>query len=228
MTSPRNSLIDSAILLALIPALLYAISTAYYDGYYVPLHLDADILDRNVQQSLYRGFIISFMPAFYALFTYISLAFVFTHYLFPGFNDWLRHSQKRKRQFLKLKQVCLSKRKDSEIERRLKKHSHIVIFYFAILVVLLSALVYFESKGKKEAIAIFKKIENNAIQPSDLITVKIDDKPKQLLSLMCGARNCAGIDPNTKVIYYFPQNGHSYQFIETSTNQIVSSAGKAP
>jgi hypothetical protein len=228
MTTPRNSLIDSAILLALIPALLYAISTAYYNGYYVPLHLDADILDRNVQQSLYHGFIISFMPALYGLLAYIFLVFVFTHHLFPGFNDWLRHSQKRKRQFLKLKHVCLNKRKDSEIERRLKKHSYIVIFYCVIFVVLISALVYFESRGKKEAIAIFRKIENNAIQPSDLITVKIDDKLMRLISLMCGARNCAGIDPNTKVIYYFSQNGHSYQLVEASTNQIVSSAGKAP
>jgi hypothetical protein len=30
------------------------------------------------------------------------------------------------------------------------------------------------------------------------------------------------------VIYYFPQNGHSYQFVETGTNPIAFSADKAP
>jgi len=87
---------------------------------------------------------------------------------------------------------------------------------------LILSLQYFEGKGKEVALADLKTIESSAVQASDLVTVKIDDKLMQLLPWVCGARNCAGIDPNTKVIYYFPQNGHSYQFVETSTNQIAA------
>ncbi|MCF7966466.1 MAG: hypothetical protein K9L79_13120 [Methylobacter tundripaludum] len=63
MTTPRSSLLDSAVALAVITAFFYAISTAYYDGYFQPLQLDPNVLDRNVQQSLYRGFVISLEPA---------------------------------------------------------------------------------------------------------------------------------------------------------------------
>jgi hypothetical protein len=228
MTTQRSSLIDSAVALAVITAFFYAISTAYYDGYFQPLQLDPNVLDRNVQQSLYRGFVISLEPASKVLFIYTIGCILYSHFLLPRFNGWLRHSRWSKRQFLKLKHFYLGKRKDPKIEIFQKKHTLIACLYFGVFLTLIFSLMYFENKGKEVAFTDLKKIENDAIQPSDLITVKIDDKPKQLLSLMCGARNCAGIDPNTKIIYYFPQNGHSYQFIETYTKQIAPPEDKTP
>jgi len=103
-----------------------------------------------------------------------------------------------------------------------KKHTLTAFLYLGIFTMLILSLQYFEGKGKEVALADLKTIESSAVQASDLVTVKIDDKLMQLLPWVCGARNCAGIDPNTKVIYYFPQNGHSYQFVETSTNQIAA------
>jgi len=103
-----------------------------------------------------------------------------------------------------------------------KKHTLTAFLYLGIFTMLILSLQYFEGKGKEVALADLKTIESSAVQASDLVTVKIDDKLMQLLPLVCGARNCAGIDPKTKVIYYFPQNGHSYHFVGTSTNQIAA------
>lgn len=227
MTTQRSSLIDSAVALAVITAFFYAISTAYYDGYFQPLQLDPNVLDRNVQQSLYRGFVISLEPAIKVLFIYTIGCLLYSHFLLPRFNSWLRHSRWSKRQFLKLQHLYQGKRKDPKIERFQKKHTLTACLYFGVFLALIFSLMYFENKGKELAFADLKKIASDAIQPSELITVKIDDKPKQLLSLMCGARNCAGIDPNTKIIYYFPQNGHSYQFVDTQAKVISSSADQA-
>jgi len=211
-----------ALLLSPLPQhFFYAISTAYYDGYFGPLHLDANVLDRNVQQSLYRGFVISLTPTLIGLLIYACGCAFYSHVLLPVLNDWLRHSRWCKRQFLKLKHLCLGREKDPEIERSQKKHTLTAFLYLGIFTILILSLQYFERKGKEVAVADLKTIESSAVQASDLVTVKIDEKLMQLLPLVCGARNCAGIDPKTKVIYYFPQNGHSYQFIGTSTNQMA-------
>lgn len=221
MPTHRSSLFDSAVTLAVTTAFFYAISTAYYDGYFGPLHLDANVLDRNVQQSLYRGFVISLTPTLIGLLIYACGCAFYSHVLLPVLNDWLRHSRWCKRQFLKLKHLCLGREKDPEIERSQKKHTLTAFLYLGIFTILILSLQYFERKGKEVAVADLKTIESSAVQASDLVTVKIDEKLMQLLPLVCGARNCAGIDPKTKVIYYFPQNGHSYQFIGTSTNQMA-------
>lgn len=116
MTKQTNSLIDSAVALAAITALLYSISTAYYGGYFGTLQLDDNILDRSLQQSLYHGFVISFIHMFTVLWGYAVIRLAYSQ-LLPELNDMLRHSRGKRRLFLKLKHLCLGKRKDSEIER---------------------------------------------------------------------------------------------------------------
>lgn len=228
MTNQRSSLIDSAATLTAITAFLYSVSSAYYEGYFIPLQLDNNMLDRNFQQSLYQGFVISFVPMFVVLLVYAVVCFLYSHMLLPSLNDWLRHTLGRRRIFIKFKHKCrLYKRKDSEIERCQKRHTYKAVLCFSVFTILLISLVHFESKGKKEAIAVLKKIGSNTIQQSDLVTVKIEDKPKKLFPLVCGARNCAGIEPNTKVVYYFLQNGHSYQLVVPNSSQIPASADKA-
>ncbi|OAH97552.1 MULTISPECIES: hypothetical protein [Methylomonas] len=224
----RSSLIDSAVALAAITAFLYAASTAYYDGYFATFLLDRNVLDRNFQESLYRGFIISFYPAFIILWIYAAVCYLHSHYLLPDLSDWLQYRWGRKRRFLKLKHLCLGTRKDSESVRHYKKHTYRVILYAIFFTIVLFALAHFEEKGKETATADLKKIENNSFQPADLISIKIEDTSKQLFLLNCGARNCAGIEPKTKVVYYFSQNGHSYQFMETKEKIIPPSTGKTP
>jgi len=69
---------------------------------------------------------------------------------------------------------------------------------------------------------LLRSIESKQIAQANLINVNIDDEIRHLHLLICGARNCAGIESETKRIYYFPQNGHSYRYeklIMSSTDQ---------
>jgi hypothetical protein len=214
MDERKSSLFDSGAVLAAATGFLYCASAAYYGGYFRVFQLDADVLDRNFNQSLYNGFAISWVPAFLSLFYYAALRFLYAYLLLPALNDWLHHGILNKRRFLKLKHRAWGKRKDSKIVRSQKKHTLKFAFYIVVFLALILSLVHFESKGKEEATSARNKVESKTFLPSDIITVKIDDIQHQLFFLSCGARNCAGIDPDTKVIYYFPQNGHSYQLPE--------------
>lgn len=214
MDERKNLLFDSGAVLAAATGFLYCASAAYDGGYFGVFQLDADVLDRSFNQSLYNGFAISWGPAFLALFYYAAIRFLYAYLVLPALNNWLRHCLLNKRRFLKFKHRALGKRKDSKIVRSQKKHTLKIAFYIVVFFALILFLVYFESKGKKNATLVHSKIMTKSVLPSNMITVKIDDIQHRLFFLFCGARNCAGIDLDTRIIYYFPQNGHSYQLPE--------------
>jgi hypothetical protein len=219
MSDKQNSLLDSGAVLAAITAFLYCVSTAQYGGYLYGLQLDADILERNFQQVLYRGFVDSFPQIFLALLFYTCMRFLYSHMFLPSLENWLKKSRKQKRQYLKLRQGLFGKRKDSEVVRQAKKHTITYVLLVMAFLAFILMLVYFESKGHSSADTILKKLNGNTIQDRDLITVQIDAQTRKLLYLTCGARNCAGIDQNTNAVYYFPQNGHSYFFSDNKGKQ---------
>jgi hypothetical protein len=209
MNNRQNSLLDSGIALASITSFLYCASAAFTGGFLQQLGLDSDVLDRNFQQILYHGFLISFGPILYVLAGYVICRFAYSHGLLPEVNDVLRHNWKRKRLFLKLKYKMLGKRKDSEAETREKRHSIKSAFLLTIFFALILSLAHFESKGKALASSVYAKLENKSIPEHETVTVSINGQPQKLLHLICGARNCAGVAPETKIVHYFPQNGHS-------------------
>lgn len=204
MTRNQNSLVESGTVIAFGTAILYCVNAAYYGGYLSTLQLDSNLLDQNLHQILYNGFFQSLIPAFCGMLLYIFVILISSFIKIFNINRWL----------IKQRQSCIDKKKDNEIDYYFKKHLSNISFYFVIFVVSLLLLIYFESEGEKAASLILEKIKSNAIQENELITVNIDGKPEKLFHLMCGARNCAGIDPKSKVVYYFPQNGHSYHLRE--------------
>jgi hypothetical protein len=210
MKTERSPLLDSGIALAVGTAYLYCASAAHTSGYLHELALDGDVLDRNLQQILYDGFLISFAPVLLALATYAAVRFLYSHVILPDINDALRKSWNRKYKFLKLKHRWLGKRKDSAIERREKKHSMMFAFLVAAFFVLVFSLAHFESKGRQAAALVRTKLESKSFPQHEVITVFINEQKQDLLYLTCGARNCAGIDTKTMTIQYFPQSGHSY------------------
>lgn len=210
MENNRNPLLDSGVALAALTAYLYCASAANYGGYLDSLRLDADVLDRNFQQILYNGFLVSFGPALLALTIYAASRLFYSHALLPEINDWLRKYWRRKRQFLKLKHGWYGKRKDSKIEQREKQHSVTAALFAAVFFALILTFVYFEAKGREAAVSILEKINKKSVQDHELIIVPINGQSLKLLYLTCGARNCAGIDLSTRIVHYFPQNGHSY------------------
>jgi hypothetical protein len=140
MIEKRNSIFDSGVALAAITAFLYSTSTAYYGSYLRSLQLDTDILDRNFQEILYHGFVLSFVQIFYALLIYVSSCFLFSHGLLPYIRSRLQKSWKRKYRFLKDKHFILGKPTDPIIEQLAKRHTIAITIYpiafFAVLLFL--------------------------------------------------------------------------------------------
>lgn len=224
MNNPINKLIDSGLIITFATAFLYCVSTAQNGGYLSVLLLDTDILDRNLDQILYNGFIISFYPVTMGIFIYLCWRFVFSHMILPEFIDWLRHSYSARRKVVKLKKTWFGRRKDSPLEIHEKYKTRKVGFYFMLFICFILSLVYFEKQGKKGAMELLQSIESNRIAETNLINVNIDDEIRHLHLLVCGARNCAGIESETKRIYYFPQMGHSYRYEKLAMSSAVQNA----
>lgn len=212
MPSTFSKIIDSALLLALATAFLYCAGSAYYGGYFGVLHLDADVLDRNFHQILYKGFYISIFPVLLVFLIYLAWRFTYSYMALPAVMDWVGHSAARKRKIAKIKATLLGKRKESPRVTQAIRKTNVLAFYFILSNAFILSLVYCEIQGKEVAKAALRSIERKQESPANLISVKIDTELKQLYFLGCGARNCAGIEYATKRVYYFPQNGHSYTY----------------
>lgn len=174
------------------------------------LRLDADVLDRNFHQTLYHGFVTAFTPVFYVLSVLCVVFMVYSHLALPELNDALRGSRSRQRKALKIKRWVLGKRRDSAFERRQKRRS-VWMFVFVVLgVAFILFLAHFERLGKERALKLLAGLEQ-PMQDATMVSVQIDGRLHRLHYLSCGARNCAGIDPATRMVHYFPQSGHAFQ-----------------
>lgn len=206
-----TKLLDGAIFLALGSAFLYCASTASYHGYLLYLHLDSDILDRNFHQILYDGLIQSFNLLIVIVMCYWAFRFFYSHMLLPIYVDYSKKSFSNKRKIIKLKKFWFGVRKDSEHEILAKKLTREAGFAFVLSVSLLVTLAYLENKGQKRAKDYLEKIYSGEAPARHLISIKIDGAMRDLYRLVCGARNCAGIDVKSKEVFYFPLNGYSFK-----------------
>lgn len=222
MSASKESLWSSGVALALVPAVLYCVSTAYYGGFMGVLRLDADVLDRNFHQTLYHGFLTAFVPAFYVLGALCALLWLYSHLVLPELNDRLRGNWKKQRKFLKAKQWMLGKRRDSLFERRQKQRSVRVFFLLLAGGVFITFLARFERVGKQDAVKLMVHLEGPA-RDEGLVTVQIEGQTRRLFYLHCGARNCAAIDPETRMVHYFPQNGHAFKYVGPAPSLAVKS-----
>ena len=214
MSDTKSPILNSAVFLAASVGFLYCAGAARLGGYFSTLGLDADVLDRDFHQSLYAGLLISFDSIFFFLFAYVGALFLYSYAFLPSLVDWLRKTRANKLRYLRARRRWVRKRKDTAIERLQKLRTAQALGYAVLGSIFILFLAHFEAGGKREALAILKQIESGKpLNSSNIIRVKIEDQPKTLFYLGCGSRNCAGIDLMSKTIYYFPQNGHSYQYI---------------
>lgn len=213
MSDSKNPLRDSAFLLAGATAFLYCVSTAYANGYLSTLRLDSDVLDRNFHQVLYNGFLVCLQPILVGLSAYACLRLLYSHLILPEIINWLCKAIRNKRRYIKIKRKWSGGRKERAAERVAKQKTISLLRCLGLAISFLLSLVYFEMQGKKAALDILKQINGKQISESGLIKVVIDNKTRTLVYLGCGARNCAGMELISKTVYYFPQNGHSYRFI---------------
>jgi hypothetical protein len=228
MSEVRSTILDSAVLLAATTACLYCVGTAHYGGYLSVLQLDADVLNRDFNQIIYNGFLLSFAPAF-ALMAALSLgSWVYSHAILPEVNDLLRKSHHNRKVFLNAKHRLWGRRKDSPLELRHKRATLRASAGVVVALGLILSLQQFEQKGKRDAEVLRKKFSSpGSLLTADHILVKIDDRQYRLLFLASGARNCAGLEPGSQIVYYFPQNGHAYVLPKVPAKP-ASAAASAP
>ncbi|EOX4464589.1 hypothetical protein ACJ5M5_004514 [Vibrio alginolyticus] len=201
-----RKIFDSAVVLASGTAVLYCTSTAYYHGYLSFMELDSDLLDRNLHQVLYHGLLISLTPVLRFLLALTVITSVIAYIFAPIWVNFLKKSTRNKRTFFKVRDALFGKCKESQWEKRMKKNFRSSGWLLFAFVVPLLFLVYVESLGRERAEKIKIEINNKEYKKSSIVRTE-GKAPKDLYLLACGSRVCAGVDVNTKTVYYFePKN----------------------
>lgn len=204
-----RKIFDGALLLALLTGFLFCAGTAKRHGYFLMLGLDSDVLGVDTAAILYNGLLISYGPVFLFALGLFLCVFVYSYLILPAYIDYGRSSFGRRRKLIKLRRLCLGKRKDTLVEKKAKR----LVVSFGIVLILLMAFLFFlasmESKGRTQAADI-------------LVTAKGDDSAKNTkvrilgqdisyVLLACGSRNCAALNPLSMEVQYFSQDkGFSY------------------
>lgn len=204
---------DSALLLALATAALYCWSTARYNGFLHAANLDTDMMERNFHQVIYSGLVISFQYLLVFLIVVTLVWLLYAHLILPLYVECVHGSIKAKRYVVKFKKFWLGKRKDTVIERQEKQRLNSCLVFLVGAGVFVASLAYFERQGAQSAQSLLSSYKSEQDHTYNFISTTIGGEEKKLLYLGCGARNCAGLAPETNHIYYFDQsNGYSFAF----------------
>jgi len=205
--------IDSAIVLAISTAILYSWSTANFHGYLTTAKLDSDMMERSFHQVIYSGLVLSFGPILFALISYACALFVYSHAIFPCYIDYVRSGIGAKRKVVKFRRFWVGKRIAPAIERREKSRFNKVGVYTLLALLFIISLVYFEKKGSLQANEVLGNYLTNNEKSDGIIEVNINNTKKIMRFLACGEKNCAGIEVDSRRIYYFPQSsGFSFVY----------------
>lgn len=200
-------IIDSAVIIPLVTAYFYCVSTAYLGGFFGVLHLDSDVLDRNFHQTLYHGMTLN-------IWTLLTLPFlmatvIMTHSaIVTQFSRYIRQSYSTGKKVIVLKsKLNLHSKRPNALERKHLKRIKISWSVFLSCFAFLMGMVYFESEGKNAAKNIEKSIHDNKYNS---VRISPKDSNKKFALLYCGTRNCAAKNIKTNEIEYFPQKRYSY------------------
>lgn len=205
--------LSSAAFLAAATAFLYCASTAYMGGYLGTLRLDSDVLDRNFHQVLYSGFLTSFETLLWALMICAMACYVWAYMLFPMFTSYLKKGVAQRRKAVRVKRFFYwNNRPDTKRERIWKYRTRWALALALLALALIILLVHYEQKGKKAALELLKRVSLGQPAVSEVVRVKVEDQVRTLVHLACGARNCAGLDMQSEMVYYYPQTGHAFPY----------------
>ncbi|APR67510.1 hypothetical protein CN03_11545 [Thalassolituus oleivorans] len=214
----KNFSIDSAIFLAGFTAVLYAWSTAYYNGYLHVLHLDSDMMERSFHQVIYNGLLISFFPVLLTLILCAFVLYLYSHALLPIYVDWLKKSIGNKRKVIKFRRFLFGKRNSPVIEIKAKALFTKVAILALFFVLYVMSLIFFESTGKEKAQKLIETHLERENKRTQMVYTQIGEQENILRFLGCGTRNCAGIQEKTNLIFYYPSSV-SYSYLYKYSNE---------
>lgn len=212
-----SPLVDGAAILAMLTAVLYCTSAAYNGGYLLTLGLDQDVLSRESPAILYEGFI----HALAALLCLLALSLILMAVLnwVHGIRSLQTPSLKSVDQFKCriLRKLRLNVLKQRRVRRRFSARKLMQERWIdrigclaASIVVFVCFLAWTEYQGKTKAAGLLAMVEKGNFSSFDVIDIEIEGRHKSLISLYCGAKSCAGMEPDTKKIVYFSLEGRTF------------------
>lgn len=208
-------LLNSAGLIVLTTAFLFASSTAYTNALLRRLGLDSDLMERSFHQVLYHGFIINllfFMALPFALFSLALIAYEYKYTMHRAFRCSNDQRFVNARKFLKpLRKVGIKFRRESYKMRRLGDIKVTAWMILSCSVLLIFVIAYHEQEGDRNAVSHIESIKKG-----DVSLVYLDGDGTGYPFLYCGAKNCAVYDKEKNLVKYFTQEKFSVSRIETS------------
>jgi len=193
-----NPILNTAIIVAIVPVFLYLIGLASHEGFLSRFNLDPVILERSYHSLIISGFSIlnghHWFPAFIALIFVFASITLFVLFRMPFLA--------RRISFF---EILIFRKINYSITLML---SICIFFLLYVSVLVLMRDAY--SNGAKKANEI-KQILNDSVDESRMVNVQINGISKSLYFLTCGSKNCSGIDLCTETIYYFEQAPFSFK-----------------
>ncbi|MCO7225937.1 hypothetical protein [Pleionea sp. CnH1-48] len=200
--SKLNKVVGSSIFWVLLTGYAYAISTAKYHGYLSLMKLDTDVMARDFHQIVYNGFVLNFGW----LFGFLLMYYLFSPlYMFVFYPLMVRYSFKRKQVYIRkgLRWFWSANRKEYPLIINKVSANSINLLFSIIALVFVISILKFEKEGKESAREMMCYYYA-APEARKNLKVVINNQPKELATLGCGAKVCAGIHWDTQEVEYFP------------------------
>lgn len=208
-------LLNSAGLIVLTTAFLFASSTAYTNALLRRLGLDSDLMERSFHQVLYHGFIINlpfFMLLPFMLFVMAFIAYEIKSEMHRAFRVSNDRRFANARRFLRpLRRLGVKFRRESYLMRKLGDIKLATWMTLSSSVLCIFVIMHHERQGGIDAAEHIEKIKNGEIP-----LIYLDNDEIGYPFLYCGAKNCAAYDKEKDRIKYFTQDRFSVSRVETS------------
>ncbi len=195
-----NKLTESALGIALLTGLIYALSIANHNGYLSVIGVEEGFINRSSYQILYNALFVILVPSIEAAF-WLFLILAGITVVISFFETFLLSSFASKRRLVRFKDKIKKKFKLSTLERILLRIYKHYFYAFVALAIVLISLVYAENQGKEKGLQLVSDV--NEGKTDSYSTVNIQGYMEPLVIISCGVNNCAGLDLKTKTIHYF-------------------------
>lgn len=183
----------------------YAWSVAHFNALLSVFNLNYTVLEKSFYQTLYYGFLHSFGNLL--IFVVYVLVLFFLVYMIttslPEVISWIKKEA-----------APSSNNKPESLPAKLSKKIALSCLCFVLVLVLfLLSLSYMEKNGRELGLERLASFSSDDMPQNHVINVKVDGENKELFLIECGSANCAGLEGETDLIYYFPiGSGFSFKF----------------
>lgn len=202
-------IIDSAILIIVMAAILFCSDSAYINAYMRVLLLDPDILSRDLYHILYNGFMLNLQLILSA-----PLIVAMTFHLYTHILDYVSIKLRKVgkdpgeafsngRKIVKIKCRIFKKRKNYWVINKNKSLIRYLYLIFIAVIAFTTLMIFHEYNGKIEAQKTIDRIRKGTYS-----SVTISNN-QTLAALYCGTITCAGLDIKSSQLVYYQNQTHN-------------------